>query len=103
MIKTYTQFLRIIFLWNTFASIKILEKNGTINQNGIKEFIGLDRFDARKLLIEKLKMSGLRIYLSAKNPLVFSNWLGLDPENAGAIGVSNPLFRTINLGTNINF
>jgi hypothetical protein len=53
--------------------------------------------------LEKLKMSGLRIYLSAKNPLVFSNWLGLDPENAGAIGVSNPLFRTINLGTNINF
>ncbi len=53
--------------------------------------------------LEKLKMSGLRIYLSAKNPLVFSKWLGLDPENAGAIGVSNPLFRTFNLGTNINF
>ena len=40
---------------NKLEIINILEKNGKINKNGIKEFIGLDRFEARKLLIKKLK------------------------------------------------
>ena len=35
-----------------------MKKNGTINKNGIKEFHGLDRFAARKLLLEKLKEKG---------------------------------------------
>ena len=35
--------------------INILEKNGSINKNGIKEFVGLDRFEARKLLTKRLK------------------------------------------------
>ena len=43
---------------NKLEVINILEKNGTINHNGIKEFIGLDRFEARKLLIKKLKEKG---------------------------------------------
>ena len=43
---------------NNLEIINILEKNGTINKNGIKEFIGLDRFEARKLLIKKLKEDG---------------------------------------------
>jgi len=43
---------------NKLEVINILEKNGTINKNGIKEFIGLDRFEARKLLIKKLKEEG---------------------------------------------
>lgn len=54
-------------------------------------------------LLAKFKMSGLRFYVSAKNPAMFTNWLGMDPENAGSLGRSNPLFRTINFGTNINF
>ena len=33
---------------NKLEIINILEKNGTINKNGIKPFIGLDRFEARK-------------------------------------------------------
>ena len=40
---------------NKLEIINILEKNGSINKNGIKEFIGLDRFEARKLLIKNLK------------------------------------------------
>ncbi len=40
---------------NKLEIINILEKNGSINKNGIKEFIGLNRFEARKLLIKKLK------------------------------------------------
>jgi len=43
---------------NKLEIINIFEKNGTINHNGIKEFIGLDRFEARKLLIKSLKENG---------------------------------------------
>ena len=43
---------------NELEVINIFEKNGTVNHNGLKEFIGLDRFEARKLLIKKLKESG---------------------------------------------
>ena len=40
---------------NKLEIINILEKNGTINKNGIKPFIGLDRFEARKKIIIALK------------------------------------------------
>ena len=53
--------------------------------------------------LAKLKVSGLKFYISAKNPIVFTNWLGLDPENGGVIGSSYPVFKTINFGTNLNF
>jgi TonB-dependent starch-binding outer membrane protein SusC len=53
--------------------------------------------------LAKLGMTGVRFYLSAKNPFLFTNWLGMDPENGGALGRTNPLFRTVNFGTNINF
>lgn len=61
------------------------------------------QYSLNKEQLAKLKMSGLRIYVSAKNPLLFTNWLGLDPENGGQLGRANPLFRTINFGTNLNF
>ena len=43
---------------NNLQIINIFEKDGKINQNGITEFIGLDRFEARKLIISKLKENG---------------------------------------------
>ena len=43
---------------NKLQIINIFEKDGKINANGIKNFIGLDRFEARKLIISKLKESG---------------------------------------------
>ncbi len=43
---------------NNLEIINIFEKNGKINKNGIKEFIGLDRFEARKILIKQLKEKG---------------------------------------------
>ncbi len=39
--------------------INILEKNGKINSNAPKEFIGLDRFECRNLIIKILKEKGL--------------------------------------------
>ena len=43
---------------NKLEIINVLEKDGTINKNGIKNFIGLDRFEARKLIIKELKEKG---------------------------------------------
>jgi len=43
---------------NNLKLINIFEKNGKINKNGHKELIGLDRFDARKTIIKKLKENG---------------------------------------------
>ena len=43
---------------NKLEIINIFEKDGKINHNGIKDFIGLDRFVARKLIIKKLKENG---------------------------------------------
>jgi len=40
---------------NKLEIINILEKDGKINNNGIKGYIGLDRFEARKKIIIELK------------------------------------------------
>ena len=43
---------------NKLEIINIFEENGKINKNGIKEFQGLDRFEARKVIVKKLKDKG---------------------------------------------
>ena len=43
---------------NKLEIINIFEKDGKINKNGINEYIGLDRFEARKLLVKELKEKG---------------------------------------------
>ena len=43
---------------NKLEIINIFEKDGKINKNGIHEYIGLDRFEARKLLVKELKEKG---------------------------------------------
>jgi valyl-tRNA synthetase len=59
---------------NKLEIINILEKNGTINNKGIKEFIGLDRFVARKLLIKKLKENGYLVKIeSIKNKVPYGD------------------------------
>ena len=59
---------------NKLEIINILEKNGTINKNGIKEFIGLDRFEARNLLIKKLKENGHLVKIeSIKNKVPYGD------------------------------
>ena len=39
--------------------INIFKKNGQLNHNAPKEFVGLDRFEARKLIIKILKEKSL--------------------------------------------
>ena len=59
---------------NNLEIINIFEKNGSINKNGIKEFIGLDRFEARKLLIKKLKEEGYLLKIeSIKNKVPYGD------------------------------
>ena len=63
-----------VFKRNKLEIINILEKNGTINSNGIKEFIGLDRFEARKILIQKLKDKGYLVKTeSIKNKVPYGD------------------------------
>ena len=59
---------------NKLEIINIFEKNGSINKNGIKEFIGLDRFEARKLLIKKLKENGYLVKIeNIKNKVPYGD------------------------------
>jgi len=59
---------------NKLEIINIFENNGTINKNGLKEFIGLDRFEARKLLIKKLKENGQLVKIeSIKNKVPYGD------------------------------
>ena len=59
---------------NKLRMINIFEKNGKINNNGANEFIGLDRFEARKLIINKLKENGKLVKIEQiKNSVPFGD------------------------------
>ncbi len=59
---------------NNLKIINILEKDGRINKNGVKEFIGLDRFEARKKLVNKLKEEGHLVKIEQiKNTVPFGD------------------------------
>ncbi|GAA3554428.1 TonB-dependent receptor [Snuella lapsa] len=53
--------------------------------------------------LEAMGMQALKIYLSGKNLITSSDWIGLDPENAGHIAGSNPGIKTVSLGLNLKF
>lgn len=71
-----------------------------------RQFIRLQdislQYSFRQTQLDKLKIKGLRIYVSARNPIVFTKWLGADPENGGGLA-ANPVFKTINFGVNLTF
>ncbi len=59
---------------NKLEIINVLEKNGKINKNGIKGYVGLDRFEARKLLISQLKNNGNLVKVeSIKNKVPYGD------------------------------
>ena len=59
---------------NKLELINIFEKDGKINKNGLKEYIGLDRFDARKILIKELKDNGYLVKIdSIKNKVPYGD------------------------------
>jgi len=65
-------------------------------------------YDFDETFLQKLQLSNLRIFISAKNVYTFTKWLGPDPESGGTyLGQTSddlyPLPRTIALGLNISF
>lgn len=54
-------------------------------------------------LIQKARMEGVRIYLSAVNPYMWSVEKYLDPDNRDARGGKMPPTRAFNIGLNVNF
>ena len=59
---------------NKLEIINILEKDGKINNNGIKGYVGLDRFEARKKIIAELKnLNSLDKIESIKNKVPYGD------------------------------
>lgn len=67
-----------------------------------------------KPILDKLKVSNLKAYVSATNLFTLTGWTGLDPANGAQIGgnggssnasvnTSNPLMRTVSFGLNLGF
>lgn len=55
-------------------------------------------------LMQKLKISNLRIFINVLDPFVFTDFDGYDPEWAGAaIGINRPSSITTQLGLSVNF
>jgi hypothetical protein len=59
-------------------------------------------YSVPKKIIEKYKMSVLRVYASGTNLLTFSNFKLWDPEMAGD-GLGYPVQRVINVGFQLTF
>lgn len=57
-----------------------------------------------KDLLNKLKMTNLRLFLSGKNLYTFTKWPGADPESGGTSPASfYPMARTVTFGVNVGF
>lgn len=61
-------------------------------------------YDVPKFLLEKVKISTLKLSVSGKNLYTFTDWIGSDPESGGTTWNSMyPMPRTIVFGLNIGF
>jgi TonB-linked SusC/RagA family outer membrane protein len=59
-------------------------------------------YNVARQTIERLRVKGLRIYLSAKNLITLTKWTGYDPENATTIS-DFPLMRSFTAGIDFKF
>lgn len=55
-----------------------------------------------RTILEKLRILGLRAYVSGKNLYTWTKWTGYDPENQTTIG-SFPMLRTYTVGLDLKF
>lgn len=58
-------------------------------------------YNFSKNVIDRLKLGSLRVYVSAKNPFLFTNWSGWDPEIASGLN-QFPLTRSIIAGLSLS-
>lgn len=56
-----------------------------------------------KRLIDRLKMSNLKAYVSGRNLYTITDWQGMDPESGVGTRSAYPTPRTISLGLNMTF
>jgi TonB-linked SusC/RagA family outer membrane protein len=60
-----------------------------------------------KALLEKLKLSNLKLYVSGKNLATWTNWKGWDPETVSGLGINTrnglPVMKSYNVGMDITF
>lgn len=59
-------------------------------------------YSFERSMLDKLKLSNLRIYLSGKNMFTITKWTGYDPENGSTL-VNFPLMRTFTMGLDLKF
>lgn len=66
-------------------------------------------YDFSQSTLDKLKLKGLKVYMTGKNLGTITDWLGTDPENGGAYtseqGSDNlyPMPKTFLIGLNVSF
>lgn len=81
--------------------------NNPLRQSGIyqsRSFVRLQdvslAYSLGQNVLDKLKLQSAQVYVSSKNPYVWTNWQGWDPE----IGVSDvPMMRNIIMGLRVSF
>jgi TonB-dependent starch-binding outer membrane protein SusC len=62
-------------------------------------------YQLKQTFAKRIGVEGLKLYLSGKNVLTFTNWDGWDPETGQGIGNNNafPLMKSYTLGVDISF
>ena len=61
-------------------------------------------YNVPNLILEKIRVSNMRVSLSGKNLYTFTDWVGQDPESGSVDRTSlYPMPRTITLGLNMSF
>jgi TonB-dependent starch-binding outer membrane protein SusC len=61
----------------------------------------------QKELVNKLKFSNIRLYVSGKNLVTWTKWQGWDPETTSGLGINTttglPVLKSYNIGLDISF
>lgn len=58
-------------------------------------------YNFSKIITERLKLGSLKVYVSAKNPFLFTNWSGWDPEIPSGLN-QFPLIRSVTGGLSLS-
>ena len=60
-------------------------------------------YDLPASLVEKISLSNLKLFLSGKNLITWTDWIGQDPETGVGFRPDAPLLRSYSLGLNVQF
>ncbi len=60
-------------------------------------------YDFPRSLLNRMKMNGLKVYLSGRNLYTFTEWQAMDPESGQGSRGAFPTPRTVSAGLNVSF